>query len=230
MFFLTKGRFRYTAAALSAILCTSVCQAGDDLQYWVDFQAEVHLHEKVKLKAEQELWYDDDRLFLEETIFLLEWDALSWMSIAIGDRLVDHLHEGEHKRHWEYEHRPTADLTLKQEVFGFRFDWRNRLEYRDKESTRRNYLRYRGRIRVRTPWEWTSWRISPYSSWEAYVEDKPGLGKGEMFNRSRSIFGLSMHPAKHTVLSFFYLLQHQRDGSDGWRPIHVPGVELKFEF
>lgn len=204
--------------------------ASDNIQYWVDFQFEAHLMERLKLKGEQEFWYDDDRLFLEETIFLLEVDVFDWLSIAAGDRLVDHKEFKDGKLRWCYEHRPTLDVIFKHTYEGFRFDWRNRFEYRDKEATRRNYLRYRGRFRVRTPWEWTDWKISPYASWEMYIEDKPGLGKGEMFNKSRSLMGLAMYPMDHMQVSLFYLLLHERHDDSGWKPIHVPGIEVKFEF
>jgi hypothetical protein len=227
--FFKSNKLRAILASL-AFLPFFSCAAGDDLLYWVDFLAEFRLHKKVKLKADQGLWYTDDRLYMEETTLMLELSVFSWLSIAAGDRVVDRKYDESDKWRWKYEHRPMLDVILKQELWGFRFDWRNRLEYRDKEATRRNYLRYRGRLRARTPWEWTDWRISPYASIEAFVEDKPGLGKNEMFNRSRLLFGMSMRPAKHTTLSLFYMLQQERSGDSGWHPFHVPGMELKFEF
>lgn len=202
----------------------------DNIYVWLDAQFELPVIDRLKLKGEQEMWYNDDRLFLEETIFLLEYDFFDWLAVGIGDRLVDEKKIIDGKRQWQYEHRPTLDITLKHKYKGFRFDMRNRLEYRDKESTRRNYLRYRGRFRVRTPWEWTDWRISPYTSWEMYLEDEPSLSTGEMFNKSRSLIGLSMYPVENVHVSLFYLLLHERHGDSGWKPIHVPGIEVKFEF
>lgn len=211
-------------------LSVSSLSAGDNIRYWVDAQFEAHLTSRLKFKGEQELWYDDDRLYMEETIFLLELDILDWLSLAAGDRLVDEKVFEDGKRRWHYEHRPTIDLTLKHSFKGFKFDMRNRLEYRDKEGADKNYLRYRGRFHVRTPWQWTEWKLSPYASWEMYIEDKPGLGKGEMFNRSRSLVGLSMRPTEYLQVSLFYLLQHSRHDDSGWEPVHVPGIEFKFEF
>jgi hypothetical protein len=218
------------AIPLLCALISAPAVAADNILYWFDAQFEAHISERLKLKGEQELWYNDDRLYLQETIFLLEFDAFDWLSIGIGDRLVDEKKMSDGKLRWCYEHRPTLDLTLKHEYEGFRFDMRNRFEYRDKESTRRNYMRYRGRFRVRTPWEWTDWRISPYASWEMYIEDEPSLSSGQMFNKSRSLFGLSMHPIEHMQVSLFYLLLHERHGDSGWKPLHVPGIEIKFEF
>ena len=215
---------------LCPLLSSLATFAESNMRYWFDAQFEAHLTERLKIKGEEELWYDDDRLYLQETIFLLELDAFDWLTIGVGDRFVDEKKMKNGKRQWCYEHRPTLDLTFKQEFEGFRFDMRNRLEYRDKESAKRNYLRYRGRFRVRTPWKWTDWKISPYASWEMYIEDEPSLGRGEMFNKSRSITGLSMHPAKNLHLSLFYLLLHERHGDSGWQPLHVPGIEIKFEF
>ncbi|MBO5941055.1 MAG: DUF2490 domain-containing protein [Kiritimatiellae bacterium] len=218
------------ALLLCSFFSPSAVFAENNIRYWFDAQFETHLTDRLKFKGEEELWYNDDRLYLQETIFLLEFDAFDWLSIGVGDRFVDEKKMKNGKRQWCYEHRPTLDLTFKHELEGFRFDMRNRLEYRDKEDTRRNYLRYRGRFRVRTPWKWTDWKISPYASWEMYIEDEPSLSTGEMFNKSRSIMGLSMHPAKNLHVSLFYLLLHERHGDLGWQPLHVPGIEIKFEF
>ena len=206
------------------------CAANDNLLYWVDFLAEFRLHERVKLKAEQGLWYTDDRFYMEVTTLMLELSAFSWLSIAIDDRIIDSKYHDGTKWRWKYEHCPMLDVILKHELHGFRFDWRTRFEYRDREAARHNNMRYRGRLRARTPWEWTDWRLSPYAYFEAFVEDKPGLGKNEMFNRSRLLFGMSMRPAKHTTLSLFYMLQHDRSADSGWQPFHVPGLELRFGF
>ncbi len=216
--------------ALLCIFCRAQAEASDNILYWFNAQFEAHITQNLKVEGEQALWYNDDRLYLQETIFMLELDAFDWLSVGIGDRLVDEKKMKEGKLRWCYEHRPTFDLTFKHEYKGFRFDMRNRLEYRDKEATRRNYMRYRGRFRTRTPWKWTSWNISPYASWEMYIEDEPSLAKGDMFNKSRSIIGLSMLPAEHLQVSLFYLLLHERNAGSGWQPIHVPGIEIKFEF
>ena len=221
---------RIAKIALLCMFCHVQAEASDNIRYWFDAQFEAHLAKNLKVKGEQELWYDDDRLYLQETIFMLEFDAFDWLSAGIGDRLVDEKKMKDGKLRWCYEHRPTFDLTFKHEYEGFRFDMRNRFEYRDKEAARRNYMRYRGRVRARTPWKWTAWNISPYASWEMYIEDEPSLSTGEMFNKSRSIVGLSMHPAEHLHVSLFYLLLHERHADSGWQPLHVPGIEIKFEF
>ena len=207
-----------------------IISAEDNVSYWLNTQVEVGIIDRLKFKGEQALWYDDDRFTLTETLLLMEADVFDWLSIGVGDRLADERKRKDDKMQWVHEHRPTLDITFKHSYEGFKFDFRNRFEYRDKEGDKKSHLRYRGRVRIRTPWQWTEWKISPYASWEAYIEDDPDLAKGEMFNKSRSIIGLSMKPMKHTTISLFYLLLHERDGSAGWNPIHVPGIDFKLDF
>lgn len=227
--FFNASKIRTVLTAF-AVLTVSACAGRDNILYWADFLVDYRFHKKLKLNFEQSFWHNSDRLYIEETILQLEWDILNWLSIAAGDRLVEQKFDEGNKWDWRHEHRPMLTLTSTHELWGFRLAWRNRLEYRDKEATRRSYLRYRSRIKLRTPWEWTDWRISPYASWETFVEDKPGLGKGDMFNRLRSLFGLSMRPADCMTLSFFYMTQLERSPNSGWKPFHVPGMELKFAF
>ncbi|MBO7166597.1 MAG: DUF2490 domain-containing protein [Kiritimatiellae bacterium] len=224
-----KRIIKYIALLFCALMATSSV-ASDDIQYWANFQFEKKLMERLKLKGEESLWYDDDRFFLTETIFLLEAEVFDWLSIAAGDRFCDERELEDGKMRWSYEHRPTAELIFKYEYEGFRFDWRCRFGYRDKEDTRKNYIRYRERFRVRTPWEWTEWKISPFASWEMYIEDKPGLGTGEMFNKSRSILGFTMEPYENVQVSLFYAVEHHRDEDTGWYPIHTPGIDIKYTF
>lgn len=113
---------------------------------------------------------------------------------------------------------------------GFTLDWRNRYEYRDKEGADRAWLRFRNRLRLKTPWQWTDWKVSPYASCELYYEDRHGLAKNRRLNQTRNLIGLSMKPAEHVTISVFYLLQHKQSADHGWQPVHVPGIELKLDF
>ena len=71
--------------ALSVLAASIVSFAEDNVQYWFDAQVEAHLTDKIKFKGEEELWYDDDRFFLQETIFLLEADVYDWLAVGVGE-------------------------------------------------------------------------------------------------------------------------------------------------
>ena len=200
------------------------------INYWTDFQIEYGICDWLDFTAEQENWYDTDRFYLEETILLMRFKVCDWFSIAAGDRFVDERQIFEGKRQWRYENRPTVDLLFKYAYEGFTLDWRNRYECRDKEGADREWLRFRNRLRLRTPWKWTEWKVSPYVSSETYYEDRHGLDKNKRFNQLRSFVGVSMKPMDHVTLSLFYLLMHKQSADHGWQPIHVPGIELKFDF
>lgn len=223
-----RGRAWACAAAMAL---AAVAQAGrPSVNYWTDYQAEYGLADRLSLSVEQENWYDTDRFYLEETILLAKLKICDAFAIAAGDRFVDERQVFDGKRQWRYEHRPTVDLLFQHAYEGFRLDWRNRYEYRDKEGADREWLRFRNRLRLRTPWEWTAWRASPYTSYETYYEDRHGLPRNRRFNQQRALVGLSMKPADHLTVSVFYLLMHKQSGDHGWQPVHVPGVELKLDF
>lgn len=223
-----KSGLKVCAAVL--MLTGAVWAGKPAINYWTDYQLEYGITDRLAFTAEQENWYDTDRFYLEETILMAKVKVFDWFSVAVGDRFVDEREVHDGKRQWRYENRPTLDLLFKHSYEGFTLDWRNRYEYRDKEGADREWMRFRNRLRLRTPWKWTDWKISPYVSEELYYEDRHGLAKDKRLNQMRSLVGLSMKPAEHVTISVFYLLMHKQSSDRGWQPIHVPGIELKLDF
>ena len=44
--------------ALLCIFCRTQAEASDNIRYWFDAQFEAHITQKLKVKGEQELWYN----------------------------------------------------------------------------------------------------------------------------------------------------------------------------
>ena len=118
---------------------------------------------------EQEVKIDERQLYNEESLFLLNWNACSWLKLAAGYRLV---FERNDEGRFDHEHRPTFDAIFSSpELWTMRLDLRTRFEMRKKERTS-PYLRQRSRLRLRTSWSVTDFRISPFAFEEAFFSFK----------------------------------------------------------
>ncbi len=235
-----------TGAAV-AVFCAGAF-ASDDFQLWLKLGAEGALSDSVKIKAEEELKFQDDasEFYDEETLMMLEFSCTDWMSVGVGCKIVQErkntatykASEGDggaveykpvHSHYWREEVRPTVDLTLKHDLGGWKFDNRLRFEVRDKDDGSDTYMRYRDRIRVRSPWKFTALEINPYASWELFIEDADGLSGSDMFNRHRSQIGVSANFTENLSGGLYALVQ--ADKSDGdWDSFNVLGIECTAKF
>lgn len=225
------------SAALFAAVATA---SAAENQFWTKLGAEGKIFDNVTWKVEEENKFDEDHYIAEETLFMVDFKITDWLSIGIGDRVAQERKENtmftgsgdSYKRvndhYWQNENRPTIDVVFSHKINGWRFDDRVRFEWRDKDDGKTDYMRYRNRIRVRTPYKWTSLAISPYASWEFFIEDKPGLDSGDMFNRSRLQIGFSGKIGETLNPGVYYMVQHDKDGS--WTPTSVWGFELTAKF
>ena len=95
-------------------------------------------------------------------------------------------------------------------------------------------MRYRERIRLRTSWSVTDFKISPFASEEAFFSDKTNTDKADLFDRSRAQVGLSFKPVpscKDLSCNLYYMVQHDMSNhSSNWTPTNVCGLELTWKF
>lgn len=216
----TKLAAAFAAAALS--LATS---ASDGFNLWATGKLEHKINDWSKLALQQELWYDADRLYKENSLLNVSFKLADWISVAPGFRFEAEKKKGD----WHQECRPTLDFVFKCSIYGWKLEDRLRFELRDKDDSSRAYMRYRNRIRVSAPWKWTEYKINPFASWEMFVEDKPGVDASDMWNRNRYVAGFSAKFTENFSGALFYMVQSSKSG-DEWCPIHCPAIEFKYTF
>jgi hypothetical protein len=222
-----------------------------DAQLWLKFYAEGKLPRGFSVAVEEELRYQDDmrEFYDEESYFIVKFDATDWLNIGLGYRVVQErknktvytaktaddgsrsygaVGDGDH--YWQKEERPTIEVTLKTKLDAWSLDDRNRFEWRMKDDGGDAYLRYRNRLRVKSPWKLTALKINPYAYAEGFVEDKPGLSGGDMFNRYRLATGVAGQFTKNIKSGLYVMMQSDRASEGGWDRFGVAGFELGASF
>ncbi len=184
-------------------------------------------------KAEEQLKYMHSTLIAEETLALLTAKPFDWLTIGGGYRLA---RERNGQGNFRNEHRPTFEVTLTAPEFAsLKVDLRSRVEWRNKKGSKA-HVRFRERLRVRTSWNVTDFKISPYASCELFFEDKPqnGWRSDDWFNRTRSQVGISFRPIPSnenlTVLTYFMVQHDCADQGVKWNPTNVYGLQLNYKF
>lgn len=185
----------------------------------------------LRFKVEQEEKFDNHHFIDSETLVMLGWKLNPYISVYLGDRWVYERSGG--KGQLKPEQRPTLDLTISAPEFAtLKLDFRSRFEYRDKHGSTA-YMRYRERIRLRTSWSVTDFKISPYLSDEFFFSDKPKAEDRDLFDRNRAQIGFSCRPIpsiKGLSGNVYYMAQHDWKDKHGWRPTNVFGFEVGYSF
>ena len=198
---------------------------------WLKGVAEGDILNDIGFTFEQEVKIDERQLYNEESLFLLTWKASSWLKLAAGCRLV---FEHNDVKRFDHEFRPTFDATFSSpEFWTMKLDLRTRFEMRKKERTS-PYLRQRSRLRLRTSWSVTDFKISPFAYEEAFFSFKQGDETRDCFDRLRSAAGVSFRPLPSVddlQCLLFYMVQHGIDShASEWDPTSFIGVEMRYSF
>ena len=208
-----------------------VAVAGDN-EYWTKGEVSAALGHGFKLGVEEELRFDAHRLYDEETTFFLGYTVCPYLSVQGGYRLVRE--RSKHLGPFRTEHRPLADIIVTApEFWTLKFDYRSRFEWRDKQHDL-GYFRLRERLRLRTSWSVTDFKISPYGSLEAFLSNKPHSHSSDSFDRLRSQVGVSFKPVPSIPelgMNAYYMVQHGVSSkSEDWEPTNVFGLEFSYMF
>ncbi len=214
------GKWKWMAAGLvmAAAIPAAVAYDDHDKQLNLELQGGGSLGGGVEAFLKESLKYGDDmsEFYEQETLVMLAWKATGWLKLGVGyDEVQTRKNkaryeevEGEgapeyeeaNDHYWARESRPLVEATLSTSSKGWKISDRNRFEWRSKEN-QDAYLRYRNRLKVVAPWQWTSWNIAPYASGEINYEDNDALEPSDRLNRTRWTAGLQMKPMKNLQVS-----------------------------
>jgi hypothetical protein len=198
---------------------------------WIKGVADGDIWNDFGFTFEQEVKIDERQLYNEESLFLFTWKAASWLKLAAGHRLV---FERNDEGRFDHEHRPTFDAVFSSpEFMTMKLDLRTRFEMRKKEHAS-PYLRQRSRLRLRTSWSVTDFKISPFVYEEAFFSFKQNDETRNCFDRLRSAIGISFMPLPtidDMQCLIFYMVQHGvNNHASEWDPTSFIGVELRYSF
>ena len=103
-----KQRNTYIIKAIATMIAAFVFSLAR-ANIWIKGVTEGGIWKDVGFIFEQEVKIDERQLYNEESLFLLNWKANSWLKFAAGYRLV---FERNDEGRFDHEHRPTFDAIF----------------------------------------------------------------------------------------------------------------------
>ncbi|TRZ48767.1 DUF2490 domain-containing protein [bacterium] len=212
----------FVIVGLASLLTTKVYAYDDgDFQIWNTENQEFKVNKESKITLEEEFRWGDDA----SDFYYHHYDAgfvytlNKHLDLGINYRQVYEKKKGEFKE----ENRPHVNATLKYELYGFKLDDRNRIEYRHFDYQTDTW-RYRNKFAVKFPWKLTRFEIQPYMADEIFVELEDGS-----LSRNRVYSGIGFTITKNIKGEVYYLLQSSKSSSQ-WVDSNVLGTKLKLVF
>lgn len=202
--------------------CRAHAYDDHDFQVWNTDVEEVKINKDTKAALEEEFrWGENAKEFYYHHYDIGFTRSLKkYLSVGGGYRHVLELKKGRFK----IENEPYITATFFWDMAGFKFDSRNRFEYRH-FAYQADSGRYRNKVTVRSPWSFTGLKIQPFMSDEVFFS----FGGSNQFNQNRLSCGLGINLAKNIKGELYYMLQSSK-GSKGWTDINVLGTKIKVSF
>ncbi len=169
----------FTLLLLPCLLCSQVDKNGD-FQIWSwNFAAKQFSPEWTLLTLwEFRLGNDASKFYRTSLSVEPIYTPVEWIGLAPGYRQA-WLRDPVNSNHWKTEYTPFGDVFF----FLFPGKWqlvdRNRVEYRIRKSDPIHWV-YRNRLRVITPWSFTSHQINPFFENEIFIRQRRGLNEDRL--------------------------------------------------
>jgi hypothetical protein len=194
-----------------------------DFQVWNTDTEELKINKSSKIALEEELRFGENasELYYQHYDIGFTYSLNKSLNLGTGYR---HILERK-KSKFKEENAPYGFVSLLWEIRGFKFEDRNRLEYRAYDYQTDTW-RYRNKISVKFPWKFTALEIQPYISDEIYVHLN-----GINLNQNRLSAGLGFNITKKIKGEIYYLLMTAKaSGTCTWTDANVLGTKLKISF
>ena len=116
--------------------------------------------------------YNDDMSdhYYSHLEVVLGYDFLDWLEIGTNYRYVSRTTDDG----WRRENRPSIYAELKWSWADFEFSNNNKLDYRIREDNE-DIFRYKNKLKIEYPVEWTELKISPYVSEVIFCDFDVGM-------------------------------------------------------
>lgn len=193
-----------------------------DFQIWNTDVEEVKIYKGVKFAMEQEFRFGGDasEFYYQHYDFGFVFGFDKMLDIGLSYRQVFE----RSKRKWMEEDMPNVNATLKLDLWKFKFDDRNRIEYRHFRH-KDDSIRYRNKFALKLPLDFAKIKISPYVSDEIFV-----VSTGAGFNENRFFTGAEFDLTKYAKFDLYYMLKHNRIFGDKWSWVNALGTKIKIAF
>jgi hypothetical protein len=210
--------------ALSLFTSAANAYQSGDFQIWNTNTQEIKIGKATKFVMEEEYRYGETatELFYQHYDFGVAWAFDKRFEIAFGDRYI--LEKYKHK--FRQEDDVFTNLTWRQDVWKFKFEDRNRIEYRNFHYPKvPNDIRYRNRFGVKYPIEFKTIKIVPHVSDEIFV-----ISTGRGFVQNRFQVGLEFELTKYVKFDVSYMQQQVKKLDEKWFKANVLWLKERISF
>jgi hypothetical protein len=205
-----------------SLLKASAYENGD-FQIWNTNGEEVAIHKSAKFVMEQEFRYGNNakEIFYQHYDFGVVYGFDKMLDIGLFYRQI---YEWYKSKYWRPENMPNANATIKLDIWKFKLEDRNRLEYRHFDFAP-DQVRYRNRAAIKFPFQFKTLVIAPYTSDEIFVSSN-----GTGFNHNRFQSGLEVGLTKYVKADISYMLASSRIKGDKWSNANVLWLKARIAF
>lgn len=207
---------------LAAVSFKAYAYENGDFQIWHTENQEVEIGKATKLTQEEEWRFGENA----SEFYYQHYD---WGVVYGFDKRLDigfnyrQVYE-KYKQKWREENRPHVNATVKLDLWKFKFEDRNRLEYRHFRY-KDDFIRYRNKFTLKYPIDFKKIKITPYVSDEVFI-----ASNATGFNENRFYAGTEFTLTKNLKVDLYYLLKDNRIKDEKWSCANVLGTKLKIIF
>jgi hypothetical protein len=211
--------------AMVAVIIMSVdayAYENGDFQIWNTDAQEVKVKKDVKFNMEQEFRFGENasEFYYQHYDWGVVFGFDKMLDLAFGYRLV----LDKYKRKWREENQANVNATFKVDLWKFKLDDRNRIEYRHFRF-KDDSVRYRNKFGIKLPLDFMKIKVSPYASDEIFIaSDSTG------FNENRLSSGVEFGLTKYVKIDIYYMFKSNKIKGDKWNSANVLGTKIKIAF
>jgi len=209
------------SAGLLLFVFSIFAYADTDWAYKSKYSVSFPIFDKWEGSVISESRYKDDMSdhYYSHLDVALSYDFLDWLEIGTNYRYISRTTDDG----WRRENRPSIYAELKWSWADFEISNNNKLEYRIREGNE-DIFRYKNKLKIEYPVEWTELKISPYVSEVIFCDFDAG-----QLNGYRLEAGFSMQLLKNSELCVAYQFGNDKK-SDDWTDTNYLITYLKISF
>jgi hypothetical protein len=194
-------------AVLFILLLSRFANADADWGYKSKYSVSFPVINKWEGSVITELRYKDDMSdhYYSHLETVSSYDFLNWLELGTNFRYISRSTDDG----WKRENRPSIYAEFEWSWADFDLSNNNKLEYRIRQGNE-DIFRYKNKLKIEYPVEWTALKISPYASEEIFLDFDAGR-----LNGYRLEAGFTMQLLKNSELNIGYQFGNDKK-SDDW--------------
>lgn len=217
----TNKKLAIYSAGLLLLSLSNITYADADWVYKSRYSISFPIIDRWEGSVISESRYRDDMSdhYYSHLEMTLGYQYLDWLELGTNFRYISRsTSDG-----WRRENRPSINAEIQWCWADFELSDNNKLEYRIREDNE-DIFRYKNKLKIECPINWTELKISPYASEEVFLDFDVG-----QLNGYRLEAGFSAQLLKNTELCIAYQFGNDKKSGD-WTDVNYLVTYLKISF